>query len=86
MYHSVQFCRLGLVLVKNFRYNFLENRTMYFVENYMIVKLQCCTIWCNIFFSQIINFHFVHLMLVMKLLPALPLYMLFGLQVISGFQ
>ena len=36
--------------MKYFQYNFLENRTMYFVENHMIVKHQCCTVKGKIFY------------------------------------
>ena len=48
MYHSVQFCRPGSH--EKFSVQFLENRTMYFVENHMIAKLQCCTIRWNMFY------------------------------------
>ena len=38
MYQSVSFYRSGWN--GNFRYKYLENHTVYFVENYMIVKLK----------------------------------------------
>ena len=40
--------------MKYFQYNFLENRTMYFVENHMIVKHQCCTVRGNMFYFVIL--------------------------------
>ena len=40
MYQSVPFYRSGWN--GNFRYKYLENHAVYFVENYMIVKLKYC--------------------------------------------
>ena len=57
MYQSVPFYRSGWN--GNFRYKYLENHTVYFVENYMIVKLKYCIIRFYIFyFFKIINYHF----------------------------
>ena len=57
MYQSVPFYRSDWN--GNFRYKYLENHTVYFVENYMIVKLKYCIIRFYIFyFSLIINYHF----------------------------
>ena len=43
----------------NFRYKYLENHTVYFVENYMIVKLKYCIIRFYIFYFFIFRiFHF----------------------------
>ena len=59
---------------------------MYFVKNYMIVKLKYCTIRFNMFyFFIIINYHFnseyFTFKLVVKLLSALTINTVFGLQV-----
>ena len=48
MYQSVPFYRSGWN--GNFRYKYLENHTVYFVENYMIVKLKYCIIRFNMFY------------------------------------
>ena len=74
MYQSVPFyrsCWNG-----NFRYKYLENHTIYFVENYMIVKLKyCIIIFYTFYFLKIINYHFnsenFTFKLVVKLLSAL---------------
>ena len=63
-----------------------ENRTVYFVENYMIVKLKYCIIRCTILFfsnDQIYYFNseYFTFKLVVKLLSALSVYMVFGLRV-----
>ena len=84
MYHYVPFYRSGSN--GDFRYKYLENRTVYFVENYMIVKLKYCIIRCTIFiFFQMIKYHFnseyFTFILVVKLLSALSVYMVFDLQV-----
>ena len=60
----------------NFRYKYLENHAVYFVENYMVVKLKYCIIRFYIFyFFKIINYHFnseyFTFKLVVKLLSAL---------------
>ena len=60
----------------NFRYKYLENHTVYFVENYMVVKLKYCIIRFYLFyFFKIINYHFnseyFTFKLVVKLLSAL---------------
>ena len=51
MYQSVPFYRSGWN--GNFRYKNLENHTVYFVENYMIVELKYCIIRFNIFFFKL---------------------------------
>ena len=83
MYHSVPFYRSGSN--GNLRYKYLENRTVYFVEHYIIVKLQYCVISCTLFFFQMIKYHFnseyLTFKLVVKLLLALYVYMVFDLQV-----
>ena len=57
MYQSVPFYRSGWN--GNFRYKYLENHTVYFVENYMVMKLKYCIIRFYIFyFFKIINYHF----------------------------
>ena len=62
MYQSVPFYRSGWN--GNFRFKYLENHTVYFVENYMIVKLKYCIIRFYIFFLnnqfsfQLRIFHF----------------------------
>ena len=48
MYQSVPFYRSGWN--GNFRYKYLENHTVYFVENYMSVKLKYCILRFYIFF------------------------------------
>ena len=48
MYQSVPFYRSGWN--GNFRYKYLENHTVYFVENYMIVKLKYCIIRFYMFY------------------------------------
>ena len=53
MYQSVIFYRSGWN--GNFRYKYLENHTVYFVENYMIVKLKYCIITFYIFFFFLDN-------------------------------
>ena len=81
MYRSVPFYRSGSN--GNFRYEYLENRTVYFVKNYMTVKLKYCIIRSSIF-SQIIkyfNSEYFTFKLVVTLLLALSVYMVFGLQV-----
>ena len=60
----------------NFRYKYLENHTVYFVENYMIVKLKyCIIIFYTFYFLKMINYHFnsenFTFKLVVKLLSAL---------------
>ena len=64
MYQSVPFYRSGWN--GNFRYKYLENHTVYFVENYMTVKPKYCIIRFNIFFFfnnqlsfQFRTFHFL---------------------------
>ena len=74
MYQSVPFYRSGWN--GNFRYKYLENHTVYFVENYMVVKLKYCRIRFYLFyFFKIINYHFnseyFTFKLVVKLLSAL---------------
>ena len=74
MYQSAPFYRSGWN--GNFRYKYLENHTVYFVENYMTVKLKCCIIIFFIFsIFKIINYHFnseyFTFKLVVKLLSAL---------------
>ena len=57
MYQRVLFYRS--CLNGNFRYKYLENHTVYFVENYMIVKLKyCIIIFYTFYFFLIINYHF----------------------------
>ena len=90
MYNSFPFYRSGSN--ENFRYTYLENRSVYFVENYMIVKLKCCIIRCYIFylFFQMIkyqlNSEYFTFKLVLKLLSALSVYMVFWPTRISGYQ
>ena len=64
----------------NFRYKYLKNHTVYFVENYMIVKLKyCIIIFYTFYFFLIINYHFnsenFTFKLVVKLLSALSVNM-----------
>ena len=58
MYQSVPFYRCGWN--GNFRYKYLENHTVYFVENYMLVKLKYCIIRFYIFhfFNNQLSFQF----------------------------
>ena len=53
MYQSIPFYRSGWN--GNFRYKYLENHTVSFVENYMIVKLKYCIIRFYIFFFFLNN-------------------------------
>ena len=83
-YQSVPFYRSGWN--GNFQYKYLENHTVYLVENYMSVKLKYCIIRYYIFyFFKIINYHFNSeyfiFKIVVKLLSALSVNTVFGLQV-----
>ena len=49
----------GLVLTQTFGTVILENHRMPVVENYIAVKLICCIVAWEIFFFQIINYHFI---------------------------
>ena len=60
MYQSVPFYRSGWN--GNFWYRYLENHTVYFVENYMVVKLKYCIIRFYIyifFFNNQLSFQFL---------------------------
>ena len=71
MYQSVPFYRSGWN--GNFRYKYLENHTVYFVENYMVLKLKYCIIRFYIFyFFKIINYHFNSEYLTFKLVVGPP--------------
>ena len=88
MYQSVPFYRSDWN--GNFRYKYLENHTVYFVENYMTVKLKYCIIRFYMFYflnvQLIFQFRIFHFQVSCE--TAFSIIRIYGIwpTCISGYQ